>query len=84
MIMIISGPLFSISNSIIKLFVFGLGYLLTSVFYQFYSLFIKNDDFYQKWFVPVSSVVTDQPDETEISLNSTEKEKVSDSQQEQV
>jgi hypothetical protein len=85
-VVIIGGPFFSISKSTIKLFLFGIGYLLTSVFFQIYSLYFKNTDLYQKWFAPVNSaaMVTDQPDETEISSKNTEKEKVLDSQQKQV
>ena len=76
---------FSISKSTIKFLFFSVAYLSSSVLFQIYSLFIKNDELYQKWSVPVNSkVVTDQPEKIETSSENTKQEKVSDSQQKQV
>lgn len=76
--------LLPISKSSLKFMFFGLAYMLVSVLFQIHSLFIKNNDFYQKWFAPVSLADTDQQEKTEISSENTEKEKASDSPQEQV
>jgi hypothetical protein len=82
---ILSGLTFlPISKSSLKFMFFGLAYMLVSVIFQIYSLFIKNSNFYQKWFAPVNSVDTDQQEKTEISSENTEKEKVLDLPQEQV
>lgn len=76
---------FSISKSTIKFLFFSVAYLSTSVLFQIYSLFIKNDELYQKWFAHVNSkVVTDQPEKIEISSENTKQEKVLDLPQKQV
>jgi hypothetical protein len=79
-----------ISNSVLKIVFWCLGYVIVSVLYQIYALYGKNihdifETIEQKWSVPVNSkVVTDQPEKIETSSKNTKQEKVSDSQQEQV